>query len=70
MAFSIVTVVLDAVDYGVAVKAVNHLFDRASACEKKDTSSNVFESMTAIVERYLYDPNSPMRNEDFYGPYV
>ena len=26
--------------------------------------------MTAIVERYLYDPNSPMRNEDFYGPYV
>jgi thiol-disulfide isomerase/thioredoxin len=64
------TVVLDAVDYGVAVKAVNRLFDRASACEKKDTSSNVFESMTAIVERYLYDPNSPMRNEDFYGPYV
>ena len=64
------TVVLDAVDYGVAVKAVNRLFDRASACEKKDTSSNVFESITAIVERYLYDPNSPMRNEDFYGPYV
>lgn len=64
------TVVLDAVDYGVAVKAVNRLFDRALACEKKDTSSNVFESMTAIVERYLYDPNSPMRNEDFYGPYV
>ena len=57
-------------DYGVAVKAVNRLFDRASACEKKDTSSNVFESMTAIVERYLYDPNSPMRNEDFYAPYV
>ena len=64
------TVVLDAVDYQVAVKAMNRLFDRVSACEKKDTSSNVFESMTAIVERYLYDPNSPMRNEDFYGPYV
>ena len=64
------TVVLDAVDYGVAVKAVNRLFDRASACEKKDTSSNVFESMTEIVQKYLYDPNSPMRNEDFYGPYV
>ena len=64
------TVVLDAVDYGVAVKAVNRLFDRASACERRDTSSNVFESMTEIVQKYLYDPNSPMRNEDFYGPYV
>lgn len=64
------TVVLEAVDYKVAAKSVNRLFERVVACEKKDTSSNVFESMTSIVEKYLYDPNSPMRNEDFYGPYV
>lgn len=64
------TVVLGAVDYKVAVKSVNRLFARSLACEKKDTASNVFESMKDIMERYLYDPNSPMRNEDLYGPYV
>ena len=64
------TVVLGAVDYKVAVKSVNRLFDRVVACEKKDTTSNVFEAMTDIMHKYLYDPNSPMRNEDFYGPYV
>jgi hypothetical protein len=64
------TVLLGAVDYKQAVKSVARLFDRAVACERKDTSSNVFESMTQIVHKYLYDPNSPMRNEDFYGPYV
>lgn len=64
------TVVLGAVDYTHAVESVARLFDRAVACEKKDTASNIFESMTDIVQKYLYDPNSPMRNEDFYGPYV
>jgi hypothetical protein len=64
------TVVLGALDYTHAVKSVARLFDRAVACEKKDTASNIFESMTDIVQKYLYDPNSPMRNEDFYGPYV
>ena len=64
------TVLLNAVDYNLAAKSVARLFDRVSACERKDTSSNIFESMTSIVEHYLYDPNSPMRNEDLYGPYV
>ena len=64
------TVVLDAVEHDVAVKAVNRLFERALSCERQDTSSNVFEEMTSIVQKYLYDPNSPMRNEDFYAPYV
>ena len=64
------TVILGAVGYDHAVKSVRHLFDKVVSCEKKDTASNVFESMTEIVQKYLYDPNSPMRNEDFYGPYV
>jgi hypothetical protein len=64
------TVVLGAVSHEHAIKSVVRLFNRVVACEKKDTTSNVFESMTEIVQKYLYDPNSPMRNEDFYGPYV
>ena len=64
------TVVLESVEYSHAVKSVNRLFDRVLECERKDTASNVFDVMTQIMEKYLYDPNSPMRNEDFYGPYV
>lgn len=69
-AFANWTVLLNVVDYNLVVKSMNRLFDRALACEKNDTTSNVFESMTSIVQSYLYDPNSPLRNEDFYGPYV
>ena len=64
------TVILNAVDYNHAVTSVNRLFDRALLCEKKDTASNVFEVMNDVMEKYLYDPNSPMRNEDLYGPYI
>lgn len=53
-----------------ACKAVHRLYDRAVACEKKDTSSNVFEEFTKLVNKYLFDPNSPLRNEDFYGAYA
>ncbi len=64
------TVVLESVNHEVAVRSIDVLFDRTLACEKADTASNVFESMISIMEHYLYDPNSPMRNEDFYGPFV
>ena len=57
-------------DYPHAAKSVRRLYERAVKCECKDTSSNVFETFTDLVERYLYDPNSPLRNEDFYGPYA
>jgi len=30
----------------------------------------VYLAMTEIVARYLYDPNSPMRDEDLYLPFV
>jgi len=46
------------------------LFSKIEALEKKDTSSNVFEGMTALLQSYLYDPNSPVRNEDIWEPYV
>lgn len=64
------TNVLGMVDMNVAGKSVTRLFDRAAACERKDTSSNVFEVFTDLVIKYLYDPNSPMRNEDHYSFYA
>ena len=44
-----------------------------NAIEKKhaaDTSSHLLPAMEKIVTHYLYDPNSPMRNEDLYLPFV
>ena len=61
---------LDMVDPKVAEKSVSRLFDRVEQCEKKDTSSNVFETLTGFVQKYFYDPNSPFRNEELYLPFV
>lgn len=64
------TNVLGMVDMSVVGKAVGRLYDRAASCEKKDTSSNVFETFNDLVVKYLYDPNSPLRNEDHYAFYA
>ena len=64
------TNVLCMVDMTVAGKALERLYDRAAACEKKDTASNVFETFNDLVVKYLYDPNSPLRNEDHYAFYA
>lgn len=53
-----------------ATRSVEQLFGRISAIESKDTSSNVFETLTDLTRKYLYDPNSPYRNEDLYYPFV
>ena len=64
------TMILDMVPPAVADKAMARLFDRSVECEKADTSSNVFETFTELAYKYLYDPNSPVRNEDYYHPFV
>lgn len=54
----------------VVEKSVTRLYDRALACERKDSSSNVFETFCDLAYKYFYDPNSPMRNEDIYYHFV
>lgn len=49
---------LDNLPLPTARKAASRLFQRAESCEMADTSSNVFESIVALVDRYLYDPLS------------
>ena len=61
---------LDMVPMKVAGKAVARLAQLAEAYELADSSSNVFESFIILSEKYLYDPNSPMRNEDYYQAYA
>ena len=62
--------ILDLSGYSCAKKGINRLYDQALSCEKSDSSSNVFETLTELVEKYMFDPNSPMRNEDYYGIYA
>ena len=64
------TNVLNMVDMSIVEKSMKRLYDRAAACERRDTSSNVFETCTGLVGKYLYDPNSPLRNEDHYAFYA
>ena len=64
------TSVLDMVSFQKAEKAVSRLYERALTCERTDSSSNVFEIFTELSYKYLYDPNSPMRNEDYYNVFV
>lgn len=62
--------VLEKVPLDKARSGMERLWGRLVSCEDADSASNVFEQMVEIVDRYLYDPNSPLRNEDFYQPFV
>lgn len=62
--------ILDLVDLKTSQKAVKTLYDKALSCEMKDSTSNVFETFEELADKYMYDPNSPMRNEEHYLHYA
>lgn len=43
-------------------EAIRKTIDRTNVDKK------VFAYITDLADKYLYDPNSPMRNEEFYIP--
>ena len=51
-------------------KAVGSLFGMIERKQAADTSGHVYLLMTDLVSKYLYDPNSPLRDEDLYLPFV
>ena len=61
---------LDMVPMAEAQKSVGVLFGKVEACQAADTSSLFFLRFTEMAERYFYDPNSPLRNEDWFLPFV
>lgn len=65
-AFSDYAAMLDEIGIDNARSAVSRLYSRAEAFEKADTASVLFETLCGLAEKYLYDPNSPFRNEDLY----
>lgn len=61
---------LEHVEISTAGKAMTRLYDRVHACQVRDTTSQILGEFSELVEKYLYDPNSPLRNEDYYGVYA
>jgi len=51
-------------------KAVVRLYDQADAFARKYPGTNVFDELARLTKHYLYDPNSPVRNEDLYYYFV
>ena len=64
------TTLLGELPKDAAAQAVTRLFDRVDAFERKFPDSNVFEELGRLTRHYLYDPNSPVRNEDLYFYFV
>ena len=53
-----------------ACKDMESFFDGISAVQQRDTASQFYTAITQTVASYLYDPNSPLRDEDLYLPFV
>lgn len=68
--FATFVAILEQADIDVARKGAAALFRKVEAKQMSDSLSNVYEHFTELVARYLYDPNSPYRNEDIYLPFV
>ncbi|MGM9785900.1 MAG: DUF5106 domain-containing protein [Candidatus Cryptobacteroides sp.] len=64
------TACLGMVSFRTASDAVSKLYSKVVSCEENDSTSNIFETVNGLIYKYLYDPNSPVRNEDLYGIYA
>ena len=64
------TTLLQNISVPKAKGAVSRFFSRVEAFGRKYPESNVFPRMSELINRYLYDPNSPVRCDDFYGVYA
>lgn len=60
---------LSGLPYEQVRKAVNGFCNALETVERHDPADSTFERLTALYERYLYDPNSPLRNEECYLPF-
>ena len=61
---------LSAIPVKDAAKAMGGLHAKLEAYMRADTASSAYRVIVNLVEKYLYDPNSPYRNEDIYLPFV
>lgn len=65
-----VTLLETVCDRSDARKAVEAFFLKVSDFQASNQKSNVFPFFEEMMYKYLYDPNSPVRDEDLYLHYV
>lgn len=53
-----------------SLPSISDFYDKLEAYQEADTTSNVFAQTVEAVSYYLYDPNSEIRNEELYLPFV
>ena len=50
--------------------AMVNLYTRMAAFQETFDGANLLPELTALVSRYFYDPNSPVRSEELYLPFA
>lgn len=68
--FSTFVAIIEEEEVEAGAAAVASLFQKVEAFQAASPESNVFEQFNRLADKYLYDPNSPFRNEDLYLPYL
>ena len=51
-------------------RKIEKLFDDIVLEEQADSTRHAYLRLTELVSKYLYDPNSPLRDEDLYLPFL
>lgn len=51
-------------------RSMERLYEQLEAFQQARPQGNVFPQTVALVSHYLYDPNSPVRSEELYLPFV
>lgn len=61
---------LSSVSLEKAQKSVAQFLSAIEAAHKADSSVHFYPLLTEMVSLYMYDPNSPVRDEDLYEPFA
>lgn len=61
---------LQQISIGASQEAMKAAFGRLEAFQKAQPEGNTFARTSALISRYFFDPNSPVRSEDAYLPFV
>lgn len=61
------TTLLSMVPLGKAISCIEGFYSQAVKLEMENSASSGFEETVKLMAKYLYNENSPVRNEDIYG---
>lgn len=54
----------------MSARSIVRAYELFETAQQHDPQSNIYERMADLFDKYFYDPNSPLRNEDVYGAFA